>query len=328
MEGDNMRKTAVTLVALLCLVAVAVPAAADGGKSTQFPSEIDLPDGFFPEGIAVGQGSTFYVGSLADGSIYKGDLRTGEGAVFTEASGAFPFTTVGLDVDQHNRVWAAGSVAGTGRVYDGTTGELLATYVFTDPGLSFINDVIVTPEAAWFTDSGTDVCPPGLCFLGERRLFKVALEPGGGLPDDPYAAEEIQVNVPDVGFANLNGIETMPGRAELIVAHTTAGALYRVDPETGEVAVLYGPPNDDPLVRPDGITRLGRTLYVVENAANRIAVINIDPSTGTGTLQDVLTVTDAQTPSTAAVFGSAVYTVDARLGTPFVGPYKIFRIER
>ena len=139
---------------------------------------------------------------------------------------------------------------------------------------------------------------------------------------------EIQVDVPDIAFANVNGIETMPGNGELIVAHTTAGALYRVDPASGEASVLYGPPNDPPLVRPDGIVRLGTTLYVNENAASRIAVIDIDPSTGTGTLQDVLPVADAQTPSTSAIFGSAVYTVDARLGTPFQGPYKIFRVER
>lgn len=321
-----MHKTAVLLISLLCLIALAVPAVAGEGESAQFPDEIDLPDGIFSEGIAVGRGAAFYVGSLANGSIYKGDLRTGAGAFFTEPTGAFPFTTLGLNVDEHNRVWAAGAATGTGRVYDGTTGELLATYLFTEPLQSLINDVIVTPGAAWFTDSGTSIgaCVP---FCGEPRLFKVALEPGGGLPDpgDPGAIVEVPVDVPDIAFSNLNGIETMPGTDELIVAHTTAGALYRVDPETGEAAVLY---DDPPLVRPDGMVRLGRTLYVLENAAGRIAVIQIDPSTGTGTLQEVLPVEGAQTPATVAVFGSAVYAVDARLGTPFLGPYKIFRIER
>ncbi len=324
-----MRKTTTIVISLLCLVALAAPATAGG--SAQFPSQIDLPDGFFPEGIAVGRGSAFYVGSLADGSIYKGDLRTGEGAVLTDPTGNFPFTTVGLAVDWRERVWAAGSAAGVGRVYDGISGDLLATYQLAAPGeSSFINDVIVTREAAWFTDSGTEACGGGLCFEGERRIFKVVFDAGGRLPDpaDPGAVVEIPVDVPDEGFANVNGIETMPGNAELIVAHTTDGALYRVDPASGETSVLYGPPNDPPLERPDGIVRLGTTLYVNENAANRIAVIDIDPSTGVGTLQDVLPVFGAQTPSTSAVFGSAVYTVDARLGTPFQGPYRIFRVER
>jgi len=324
-----MRKTIVITISLLCLVALATPVAAN--QSAQFPSEIDLPGGYFPEGIAVGRGSTFYVGSLADGSIYKGDLRTGEGAAFTAPTGSFPFTTVGLNVDQRNRVWAAGAAAGTGRVYDGTSGELLATYVLTAPGESLINDVIVTPKAAWFTDSGTDDCDQGgLCFIGEPRLFKVNLEKGGELPDpnNPDAVEEIPVDVEDVYFSNLNGIETMPGGAELIAVHNELGSLFRVDPATGHATLLYGPPNDPPLLGPDGVVRSGNTLYVVENAASRISVIDVDMSTGTGTLQTTLPVVGAQTPTTSAIFGSAVYTVDARLGTPFVGPYKVFRVER
>ncbi len=323
-----MRKIPLILLALLCLVALATPAAAGG--SDQFPSEIDLPDGFFPEGIAIGRGTTFYVGSLADGSIYKGDLRTGEGAVLTDPTGLF--TTVGLDVDSKNRVWAAGGASGTGRVYDGTTGALLAVYQFTGPLDSLINDVIVTPDAAFFTDSGTQNCDPGipeLCFAGTTTIFEVALEPGGGLPDPgPSAFRPIDVAVPDIYFSNLNGIETMPGNAELIVIHNELGSLYRVDPASGEATLTYGPPNDQPLQGPDGMSRLGSTLYVVENAAAQISVIHIDPATGMGTFVEVLPVLGADTPTTSALFGSAVYTVDARLNEPFVGPYRIFRIER
>lgn len=324
-----MRKITVIVVSLLCLIAVTAPATAGG--SAQFPSEIDLPDGFFPEGIAVGRGSTFYVGSLADGSIYRGDLRTGEGAVFTAPTGAFG-TTVGLDVDQRNRVWASGGVSGTGRAYDGTSGELLATYEFTDPEMSFINDVIVTNEAAWFTDSGTQNCVPGpgFCFEGKPRLFKVVLDRGAKLPDPsgPGVVEEITVDVPDIDFSNLNGIETMPGSAGLIVVHNALGVLYRVDPASGEATVLYQPAVTDPLVGADGMSRLGRTLYVVENGASRISVIRLNPSTGMGTLQEILPVLGAQTPTTSAVFGSAIYTVDAQFGSPFVGEYKVFRVER
>ena len=46
-----------------------------------FPAVIPLPDGFQPEGIVTGRGTSFYVGSLRDGTIYRGDLRTGEGRV-------------------------------------------------------------------------------------------------------------------------------------------------------------------------------------------------------------------------------------------------------
>ena len=47
----------------------------------RFPEVINLPNGFQPEGISTGRGTSFYVGSLFDGAIYRGDLRTGKGAV-------------------------------------------------------------------------------------------------------------------------------------------------------------------------------------------------------------------------------------------------------
>lgn len=325
-----MRKVLVAAASVLCLTLVAAaPGATVGGSSAQFPTEIDLPDGYFPEGIAIGQGSTFFVGSLADGSIYRGDLRTGAGAVFTDPAGQF--ATVGLDVDHRNRVWVAGGVTGAGRVYDGATGELLVTYQFTEPLQSLVNDVIVTADAAWFTDSGTEDCDMGgLCFIGAPRLFKVALAQGGGLPDPgtPAAVTEFPVDVPDIYFSNLNGIETMPGFDELILVHNQLGGLYRFDPATGNATILYGPPMHPPLQGADGMSRLGRTLYVVENGASRISEIRLDPSASTATLHDVHPVPGAQTPTTSALFGSAIYTVDARLGTPFIGPYKVFQIPR
>ncbi|CAN0284654.1 unnamed protein product, partial [Ectocarpus sp. 13 AM-2016] len=42
---------------------------------------IDLPTGFSPEGITSGAGWIAFVGSLVDGNIWKGDLKTGEGEV-------------------------------------------------------------------------------------------------------------------------------------------------------------------------------------------------------------------------------------------------------
>ena len=52
-----------------------------------FPEEISLPNGFRPEGISIGNGSTFYVGSIPTGAIYRGDLRTGEGGVLVPGVG-------------------------------------------------------------------------------------------------------------------------------------------------------------------------------------------------------------------------------------------------
>src|SRR5215207_10886329 len=50
-----------------------------------FPEVIALPNGFWPEGIDFGRGHTFYVGSLATGAIWRGDARTGTGALLVSA---------------------------------------------------------------------------------------------------------------------------------------------------------------------------------------------------------------------------------------------------
>src|SRR5262244_3117835 len=83
----RLRTGVITVIAALGLAAVlAAPAAAAenaGGPAQAFPGTIALPDGFQPEGIAIGQGPVAYFGSLADGSIYRASLVTGAGSLLS-----------------------------------------------------------------------------------------------------------------------------------------------------------------------------------------------------------------------------------------------------
>ena len=90
---------------------------------------IALPNGFQPEGIAIGPGGTGYVGSLADGDVYVFDVRTGEEITTLEGPGT---PSVGLKVDNRDRLFIAGGPTGSARVVDAATGELLESYDFTD----------------------------------------------------------------------------------------------------------------------------------------------------------------------------------------------------
>ena len=319
--------TFMVVISIVAVVSIGLLGSNAIAAGKNFPDEIDLPDGFFPEGIAIGRGTDFYVGSLANGSIYKGDLRTGEGVVLTDEAGQF--ATIGIEVDNKERIWVAGGPYGTGRVYDGSTGELLAVYEFTGPFESFINDVVVTNEAAYFTDSGTaedNPNPGGFWFAGEPRLFVVSLGSDQTLPDpaDPAAVSTLMTNLPDIGFPNLNGIETTPGGANLVVSHTSAQALFTVDPASGNGS----PINTDvpPLLGADGIIRRGNTIYVVENAAAQISAVKIAPDGSAGTRTAVYSVEGSETPTTAGLFGNALYAVDAKFGT-MDDPYKVFRVE-
>ena len=65
----------------LVLMVVSVVLAATAAAQATFPETLPLPNGFQPEGISIGNGTTFYVGSIPTGAVYRGDLRTGTGAV-------------------------------------------------------------------------------------------------------------------------------------------------------------------------------------------------------------------------------------------------------
>jgi hypothetical protein len=77
-DGLVVRRFVVLFIAVLAFVLAAPP--------DNFPAQIDLPDGFFPEGIESGRGTTVFVGSLVDGAIWRGDVRTGSGAVLADGA--------------------------------------------------------------------------------------------------------------------------------------------------------------------------------------------------------------------------------------------------
>ena len=273
----------------------AAPAAAAPG-SEPFPEVIALPDGWQPEGIATGRGTSFYVGSLANGAIYRGDLLTGQGSVLVP--GQAGRVAVGIEVDWRNRLWVAGGPTGTGRVYDAATGEELASYQFTT-ATTFVNDVVVTRDAAYFTDSLNPV------------LYVVPISPDGELGEAQTLplTGELQYTT---GF-NVNGIEASPDGRTLLLVQSNTGLLFRADAQTGvtEQVDLGGAS----LTNGDGLLRQGSTLYVVRNRLNEIAVIELSPSYESGTLVDTITDSDFQVPTTVAAFGPYLYAVNARFGT-------------
>lgn len=299
----------VLLIVLSLSMIAAAPARA-------FPDLLPLPDGFQPEGIAVGKGTTFFVGSIPTGDIYRGDLRTGEGEVFIDAPAGRQ--AIGLKYDNRTGLlFVAGGLTGSAYVYDGETGETLAAIqLTTEP--SFINDVVVTRDAAYFTDSFQPV------------LYRVALENNGELPDDP-TVEEISLSGDYVftpGAFNANGIAATPNGKTLIIVNSTEGALYKVDPDTG-VATRIDLEGGS-VTAGDGILLQGRTLYVVQNQLNQIAVIELSPDLTEGTIVDTITSSLFRVPTTIARFGSDLYAVNARFGTPPTPDteYEVVRVDR
>ena len=141
-----MRKLIVAFAAICSLTAPAALA------QSALPDKIALPNGFAPEGIEIAGGKTFYVGSTQTGAIYSGSLRTGVGRILIPGAAAGTRAATGIEYE-HGKLWVAGAAGGTARVYDVKTRALVREYHLAPAASTFINDVVVTKDAAYFTDS-------------------------------------------------------------------------------------------------------------------------------------------------------------------------------
>jgi DNA-binding beta-propeller fold protein YncE len=295
---NTLRRTLAALSTLALLVSLGFWNLA---SAQSFPEKISLPEGFWPEGIAIGDGPTAYVGSAWTGSIYEVDLRTGSGSILVPGP-LGPYITVGMDFDQRSGyLFVAGGFSGNGRVYDTTTGTLIDSLLF---GGGWINDVVLTQDAAYFTDS---LAP---------FIYKVPLDSHGAQSDGvvflPLGGEWDQQPTMDLAnpIINANGIVATPDKDTLIVVNYVLGRLYNVDPDTGYateidlggVTVPFG----------DGLVLRGKTLYVVQNFENAIAVFTLSPDYSTATFMGYLRDPDLRTPATAGLFGPWLYTTNPR----------------
>jgi sugar lactone lactonase YvrE len=116
------------------------------------------------------------------------------------------------------------------------------------------------------------------------------------------------------GAFNANGIAATPNGKTLIIVNSVDGALYTVDPATGEATLIDL--GGETVVNGDGILLQGKTLYVVQNFFNQIAVVQLEPDLSAGTIVDTLTSSSFGIPTTIARFGSSLYAVNSHFDTP------------
>jgi len=283
--------------AALAAVAVTAGAGTASAASATWPTEFGLPNGWLPEGIAIDRKPYAYLGSRANGAVYRTDLRTGEGTVLF--AGGTGLISVGLKVDDHEGLLYVAGNTGVARVHDSRTGALLVTHQLSAATGHFINDVTLLGGRAWFTDS---------------RAAALYAVPRGGRSDAvltlPLTGDWVQL--PDVN--NANGIVGTPDGRGLIVVKSTPGELYNVNPKTGHATKITLVGQAD-VVNGDGLWRIGRKLYVVQNRLNTVSVWDLDAKATTATLRKTITDPRFDVPTTAARYGDRLYLVNARFTT-------------
>jgi outer membrane protein assembly factor BamB len=297
------------LVMALSITVVPIVGAHDGDRhdgdkgngangNGTLPARIDLPDGFSPEGITSGFRSSLYVGSVANGAIWRGDAKSGEGKILV--AGVAGRQAAGLHLDGRGRLWVAGADNHTIRVYNAQTGELLQTYTF--PTAGFINDLAITKSGVYATDSNN------------RQLAVVPLERRGKLPE-PSAAKVLPLTgdyVIAAGF-NANGIVAKHGW--LILVQSNTGKLFRVDPKTGETKAINT--GTYSVVNGDGLALRKGNLYVVRNQNNLVAVLKLgDDLLSASLVGEIKSPGNLDFPTTATFTHNKLWAVNARFTTP------------
>jgi len=284
------------LAAAILLLVPATPAAA----ATKV---IVLPGAVSAEGITAAGGGDYYTGDLIAGTIFRENLGRGTAERFIEAPPGV--MAAGVDLDRrHDLLFVAGAKGGKAYVYNVRTKAKVADFTFGDPQTSYVNDVVVTPTGAWFTDS----YHPQLFFvpvvagmLGTPRTLPLSGPGAGGSPGNFF----------------MNDIIATPSGDTLLVAATIPGKVYTINPVTGASREIAG-------VNAPSVVSLvleGHRLWAVQ-LDDTISRWCLDGDLSHGTADDTITDPLFDQPVSAVKIGGKLAVVNSHIfsGDPPTSP--------
>jgi sugar lactone lactonase YvrE len=281
---------AMAAAAILFMVAGAV------AQNTNHPKVVSLPDGFQPEGIDTQGANRFFVGSIPTGDIFKGDLRIAD-------SGDDPFidapdgrSAIGLSL-RRGVLFVAGGATGEAYAYNARTGRDLGAFELTTDE-SFVNDVVTTRRAAYFTDSFN------------QRLYKIPIRGSRGFGDPEVLPLTGAIEFTE-GF-NANGIDATRNGKTLVIVQSNTGKLFTVDADTGESTEIDL--GSEMVTNGDGILLQGRRLWVVQNIDELLTLVRLSPDRSSGEVVDRFPDETFDVPTTVARAGNRLAIVNARFG--------------
>ncbi len=305
------------LLAAIVLAGWALPTQAAKPDGNAFPKIVPALDGAPPEGFTIGKGTNAYNGAI-DGSIYKLNLRSGQGEILVDAEPGFDVFAgdcykLGMRVDpRSNYLIVAGCVNGDAYVYDADSGEEIMKYQLDDSGNSVINDLAITKDAVYFTD------------FGQSFIYRLPLTKNGRIPGDADAATAIPLtgdfdngdNLIDV-FAN--GIVATPNGKTLIIGNSGTSKIFKVDPNTGHAdEIIVDPPLLGLMEGSflDGIVLYDGVLFILSpgetGPGDLIQVVALSDDMLTGTLLGTIADSDMDGVASGAMHGDSLYVNNAR----------------
>jgi len=330
-----------TLAVVFCTLSMGAAA------QQNWPEAIAIPAGFEAEGIELGKGHEFFLGAFSffsvfgplygvtheqsalAGAIYKRNLRTGEGANLAPPTGK---PVSGLSYDPRTDYLyaatgfgdaASGSFTGQGViVYDASSGDIITEISFGDDSDNIvINDCLVTRTGVYCTDSF------------HADLYKVVLEDGGHLPPTP-GVDVIPMSGFDMvlGF-NANGLVGDFDGRQLVIVNISTGVLYRVDTASGEASAIVIEGTEQLFADGDGLYLSGRTLYIMQNFSDKIAVVQLSGDLSGGEFIKNIPTRPFSVATTIIGFGNSLFAINTDileriLGDPALVQSDVVRLRK
>ncbi|WP_327285214.1 MULTISPECIES: SMP-30/gluconolactonase/LRE family protein [unclassified Streptomyces] len=284
----------VTLLTLATALTLGTAPAAQAAQAAQgsdghFSTAFTLPGAkVYPEGIATDpRNQTVYVGSYADGTVYRARPGRHTAEVFLPAGTDGRHTANGLRVDARGRLWVTDSTSGVA-VYDTASGKRLAHFEVPGAAPFFVNDLTITPDGtAYLTDS-----------LGALvyRVTPAQLAAGSGPLTAAYDLHEHLTPYPG-RTVSLNGIASDPAGRFLLAVDMIAGDLHRIDLRTGAISRVALQGGD--LTHADGLDLApDGTLRVAHNITNTLTRWHLSPDGTRARLTRTITDPSLQIPTT------------------------------
>jgi len=301
---DMMRKfwTAISAASLAFAALLGyTPAFAQSGVAV-----LPLPDAAaYPEGVAVDPTTgAIYTNSANTGVVFRVDADTGAAVrvadplILGDSPPAKPVSVaLGLKADGQGRLWVAGARTGSMHVVDIATGERLARFT-TPEGPWLINDVALTQDAAYFTDT----LRPVLWRVARDAIADAALEPWLSFEGTALQYGE---------EPNLNGIVATPDGRYLIVVLMKTGRLFRIDIHTREIAAIDT--GASALDGGDGLALIDQRLFLVRQWSGEVVALDLSADMSTAVEAKRIKPTELAWPATVAVRGDRLIVANSQL---------------
>jgi len=261
----------------------------------------------YPESVTVDQSSgTFYVGSVKEGTIYKGKIAQPGLEVFSPGGADGRTIATGMFFT-NDRLIVVGRQTGLIFVYNTKNCRLISKL---DNGLrtgqTFLNDTTFAPDGSAYV---TDSVNPMLYRVAPTWTGQYELQEFLKFDGTPV----IYVNAPGAEGINVNGIVATADGRYLIIGKRNENRIFRVDLKSREIVPVNMPVGM--LNTPDGLFLEGNTLYVAQNIPKSIAVVKLSSDFSTAELERTINHPTFAFPTSVARYKNRLLVVSSQFDT-------------